>query len=336
MLKFSVKSVPAAEADGTAYQIPYGEIDSGRPGPCVLITAALHGTELNGTEAIRRFIPIARRNLQAGRCLLLPFANLRAIQKHQPHIDYERGKPGGRDRVNNINCTWPGDAAGSSAQRAAFALKTALVDQATHNIDLHSWNFTWAAAVLARTGYEPSLQLAEATGLRFAKHSVWMPEQKQRPAIPCILSNYFNDTGRAAICIEFSGQNVIVPGEVRSGVRALKNCLRRLKMLPGAMEKGDTPQVWINDARATDVSAPCAGLFLRAGIRPAAPVKKGALLGWIFNDATLRTRAVRAPVAGYLLSLGCLRVEAHDRGDHHAATHPYAAEGELLARILTP
>ncbi len=336
MNALKIKSIPAAESDGAEYKISYCEIDSGRPGPCVLITAALHGTELHGTGVIRRLMPMLRRRLERGRCLLLPFANLRAIQKHQPHIDYEIGRVYSRDRVNNINGTWPGDPAGTSAQRASFALKHALVDQATHNIDLHSWNHTWAAGVLARTGYGPSLQLAKASGIRFASHSAWMPERKRRPVTPCTLTSYFNDTGRAAICIEFSGQNILVSAEVRRGLRAVQNCLKLLKMLPGRPEQGDVPQVWTNDAQAIEVAAPSAGLFLRAGIRLAAPVKKGALLGWIYDSATLETRAVRAPAAGYLQRHGCLRIDPHNRGDHHAATHPYAGQGEIVARILAP
>ena len=335
MNALKIKYIPAAESDGLEYKIPYCEIDSGGSGPVVLITAALHGTELNGTEIIRRFIPIVRRRLMRGRCLLLPFANLRAIQKHQPHINYEIGRSYARDRANNINGTWPGSPSGTSAQRASFAIKKALVDQATHNIDLHSWNHTWATGVLARTGYDPSLQLAKASGIRFASHSEWMPERKRRPVTPCTLTSYFNDTGRAAICIEFSGQNIISPTEVRIGLRAARNCLKLLKMLPGKPERGDVPQVWTNDARSTEVVASCSGVFLRSGVRLAAPVKKGELLGRIYASETLATLAVRAPTAGYLQRIGCLRVDSHNRGDHHAATHPYAAKGETIARILT-
>ena len=117
MATLDLKRIPATLSDGTAYDISYWHIESGNPGPCVLVTAAIHGNEVNGTEAIRRFMPYAKEHLAKGSCLLVPFANPQAVSGCRPHIDFEFGKSHARDQANNANCTWPGNAEGSSGQR---------------------------------------------------------------------------------------------------------------------------------------------------------------------------------------------------------------------------
>ena len=88
MATVKVRSVTANLRDGKL-RIPYWDVDTGRGGPCLLVTAALHGNEVQGAEVIRRFRDIAVRDLASGRVLLVPFANLSAVRKRRPHITSE-------------------------------------------------------------------------------------------------------------------------------------------------------------------------------------------------------------------------------------------------------
>lgn len=79
-------------------KIPYWDIDSGVQGPCLLISAALHGNEVQGVEVIRRFRDLAATGLVRGRVLLLPFGNLPAVRNRRPHITSGPETPYGVER----------------------------------------------------------------------------------------------------------------------------------------------------------------------------------------------------------------------------------------------
>lgn len=338
MAVVKVRKLEVTQADGGSYQVPYWEITTGMEGSCVLVTAAFHGNELQGSEVLRRCQSLLAEQLTRGRCLLVPFANLCAIQQRQPHIDYELGRYYGSDCVNNANAVWPGKLDGSNAQRLGYALYHSVVAEATHNLDLHSWNRYWATTALARTDYQPSLQLARITALRFARHAVYLPEVKKRPVFPCTLTSLFNDTGRAAICIEFSGQYALYEREIARGVRAVKNYFRFLDMLPGALEGQDDVMVWLNDAEEAKITAPHSGLFCPAALATSDQVAQGDLLGTLLSDDDLRVTEIRAPMPGYLYQLGAVRgVGKTDTvADQQTTLHHYVSQGEILAVIYRP
>ncbi len=331
MTTVACRHLDVERADGSTYPLAYWEVDAGTEGPCVLVTAALHGSEVQGAEVLRRFVPEAEENLRRGRALLVPVANPLAVRARQPHIDFELGKSYGRDQVNNVNCTWPGKADGSNAQRLSHALYQALVSEATHLLDVHCWTEHWATTALARSGNEVSLRLAESVGVRFGRHGDWKPEVRQRPVFPCTLSSVFHDTGRAALAMELSGQYGFWAREVERGLRAVRNYFRFFELLPGEPDAGDEPFLWINDAEEVEVTAPHAGLFVGAGLRPSDAVEEGALLGHVLDLESLRTGEVRAPADGFLYQMGF----GHEGTDenHTAWRHPYVDAGEVVAKV---
>ena len=331
MTSHELKSVTAQRTDGSEYRVPYWDVRSETAGPCVLVTAALHGNELQGCEAIRRFLPELQEGMLRGRCLLVPMANPEAIRQHWPHIDFELGKSYSSDRMNNVNCTWPGNAEGTNAQRLSHALFEALVGEATHCIDLHTWNCFWAATALPRAGCPGSMQLAKATALRFIQAGQGPASDTKGPVTPTLLTSYFLGTGRPALAIEFSGQYGFSERQVGRGVRALRNCFRLLDMLPGAMEGMEEPQILLNEADMVEVPAPVSGLFVAEDYAPSDPIEQGARLGHVFCLDDLSTTDIVAPCSGFLYQFGA----AHPKTSEHTMmwTHPYSPEGEVIAKI---
>ena len=320
--------------DGTSYTIPYWRVDSGRPGPCVLVTSALHASELQGAEILRRVAPHLAQQLLCGSCLLVPFANPVAVQRRQPHIDFEHGRYYGADFVNNVNCTWPGDPAGSNAQRLSHALLNTVVSRASHLIDLHCWQHLRAATGLTRANREDCAALVNATGLPFARASEWRPEITERPVTPCTLSSYFNDTDRVGICIEFSGQYGFWEEQIELGERALLNAFRHLEMLPGEPARPLRPTIWLNESRELNVSALASGVFVPEPLSLGQCVGKGDLLGRILSLGDLGATDVSAPETGYLFRLGPM----HDVGFEQTRMfmHPHVDEGQELATLVEP
>ena len=194
----NLKFIEVSRNNGVGYRVPYWELDSGRPGPAVLVIGAMHGNEIQSPEIIRRFREIAMGKLIAGSCILIPFCNPVAVHGRHAHIDFEVGRYYGRDQINNLNCSWPGDPNGSDTQRLSYALFNTVVQKATHCIDLHCWQSMTATTVLPQHDNPGSMGMATATRLPFMKYNTDR-KTKPRPEYPCILTEYFNDSGRPAL-----------------------------------------------------------------------------------------------------------------------------------------
>ena len=343
MVKAKVKNVPVKIKNGLGIKIPYWDIDTGKKGPCFLITAALHGNEVHGSEVMRRFCPIAEKKIIRGRMVLLPFANPLALHNRRPHIISTLAHPKGKeiwdaekkvlrfDLKDNINCTWPGDPDGNEAQQITHVLFNKIVKHVTHCVDMHCWSrFTVTAALSSDD--EKVLEFARMSALP----AIYINRKEQGikgiPKLPCTLDMLLSGMGRLAFAMEFSGQYVLVEKEVQRGVRMLSNCSKYLGMFNGRPE-GMEETVIFKDGKSKEftVTAPVEGLFMENGLSTGDFVKKGSLLGTLFNDRTLKTIKVKAPASGYLYTYGHYRrfcdVDLADM-------HPYADKGDILATIV--
>ena len=88
-----------AIAEGTRWETGYTIIDSGDPGPCVLITAGIHGNEPAGCRAAEqvRHWPVGR-----GHVVLLPRCNVPGLRAGKRHL------PGVTGKLRNLNRNFPG------------------------------------------------------------------------------------------------------------------------------------------------------------------------------------------------------------------------------------
>ncbi len=326
MPEVQVKHALAVLTDGTEIPIPYWHVTSGSEGPIFLITCAQHGNEVNGAEAMRRFIRVAEANLLRGQVYGVPMANLPAVRKRRPHISSGPEKPYGDDEGHNMNRTWPGDPEGNDTERLSCAIHEACAKEATHCLDFHSWSRFSATGCIFRTDSEGSVEMARVSAIRFL-HPRPAPE---RMSTPCTLGALFNNSGRAAVTIELATQYTIVEREVRRGLHAALNIARWLQMLPGELEDLDEPQIDLEKAKVVTVTAPRSGLFVEAGWATGDFVEAGSRLGHILSDENLETVEVLAPVSGYLQTYGAHRADCDVA---LPAQHPYTNVGETVAAV---
>jgi uncharacterized protein len=345
MVEARVRYLPVKIKGRPGFKMAYWDIDSGKEGPCLLVTAALHGNEVQGSEVIRRFCPMAGKNIVKGRMLLVPFANPLALWNRRPHIASTLAMPKGKqveriingkkmmvpDSRKNINCTWPGKPGGNEAEQMSYILFKSIVQQATHNIDLHCWNRFWVTAALPRNEAN-RIEFAKAGALPFVIPRPYVPTDRQGIKNPCTLTTLFNDTGRMAFAVEFSGQYAVIEKEVKRGVRMLSNCSKYLGMFRGKLE-GLEERAVLKDEKKPEVVvvSPGGGLFVENGLSTGDFVKKGSFLGTLFDDRTLKTVGIKAPADGYLYAYG--RHSSSCDGDL-AGMHPYAEKGDTLAIIV--
>jgi predicted deacylase len=330
MATLEVREVRADTTDFGAVHIPYWQIESGVGGPCLLVTCAQHSNEVQGSEAMRRFVPMAARELRKGRISIVPFCNKPALWKRRPHISSTPERPYGDDAGHNMNRTWPGRPEGNDTERLSAAIYGALGEQATHNVDIHCWERFTAPASLPRKDRPLSIELARVCALPFA--SLW--DGWAAPEQPSTIDTLFNDTGRSSLTFELSGQYALYEREVCWGLRAVLNVVKFLGMIDGAMEEPEQPIVWLHDTDQVRVTAPANGLFARAdGLATASRVEEGQVLGTLLSDDDLSVTEIRAPTGGYLYSYDCSRANSDVS---LTAQHPYASRGDRLAVIARP
>ena len=99
-----------------------------KPGPTVLITAGIHGDEVNGVEIVRQIIAKGINKPRKGTIICIPVINIFGF------IHMDREFPDGRD----LNRVFPGSSKGSLASRVAHKLVNEIVPFADLILDYHT------------------------------------------------------------------------------------------------------------------------------------------------------------------------------------------------------
>lgn len=99
-----------------------------RPGPCVFVSAAIHGDEINGIAIIQRLAQALDPAAMAGTLILAPAVNIFGL------VNNSRYLPDRRD----LNRSFPGGPRGSMAAQLANAFLEHVIAKCTLGIDLHT------------------------------------------------------------------------------------------------------------------------------------------------------------------------------------------------------
>jgi predicted deacylase len=142
-------------------EIPFGLVESAEPGPCLLVTAGVHGSEYCSIETALRLMRTKPEEIR-GTLLVLPILNVQGFRKRSIYVMPEDGK--------NLNRVFPGDADGTTSQRLAHWLVTSVYPLADAYLDLHGGDLDEALApfTIFPNGCERSKALARAFGIPVA------------------------------------------------------------------------------------------------------------------------------------------------------------------------
>lgn len=199
----------------TPITLPVEVIHGRRDGPCVFVSAALHGDELNGIEIIRRLLTLPNLEKLRGTLIAIPMVNAFGLIGHSRYL------PDGRD----LNRSFPGSARGSLAAQLADLFVREIVDQATHGIDLHTGavnrpNLPQVRAHLA----DPEVKrLAKAFGAPVMINSPPRPGSLRETALARKIPILLYEAGEALRFDETA---------IRGGLDGILRVLNSLKMLP--------------------------------------------------------------------------------------------------------
>lgn len=116
--------------DGTTIHVPHTIISGLKPGPLLLVTAGIHNAEFVGIQAAIELSSEIDHESLSGTLVIVPLANPSGFENRTMSMVYEDGK--------NLNRVFPGDEAGTTADRLAHMLFNAFIRHADAYIDLHS------------------------------------------------------------------------------------------------------------------------------------------------------------------------------------------------------
>tara|TARA_R110002072_G_scaffold226960_2_gene383851 strand:+ start:4909 stop:5871 length:963 start_codon:yes stop_codon:yes gene_type:complete len=271
----------------TKIEVPVIISRAKKEGPCVLISAGIHGNEVNGIEIVRQLVANKYNVPDAGMTICVPVLNVFGF------IIKTREFPDGRD----LNRFFPGSKSGTLASKFAHVFMTELVTFADYCIDFHTGGgdrFNYSQVRISKED-EETLNLAKVFGAKFVKLS-------------SIREKSYRDTatklGKKVLLFE-GGKSLDLDREVTSC--GLTGALKVLDYLDiKAMPKDFVPfeekteQVLFDKSKW--VRASYSGMY-RSIVRNGSEIKKGDIIGTITDPFGFFERKVKAPVDGYIICL---------------------------------
>jgi len=122
-------SIPVSrQLTGLSASLALQVLHGARPGPCVFVSAAIHGDEINGIAIVQRLAEALDPAAMAGTLMLAPAVNIYGLVNHARYL------PDRRD----LNRSFPGSARGSLAAQLAHTFLEHVIARCSLGIDLHT------------------------------------------------------------------------------------------------------------------------------------------------------------------------------------------------------
>lgn len=266
-----------------------------KPGPCLFVTAALHGDEINGTEVVRRLVRSSRLRRIRGTLLAVPVVNVYGFLQQTRYL------PDRRD----LNRCFPGSERGSLAARLAYVLSQEVINRADAGIDLHTGS-------LHRSNL-PQIRgvLSDPTTMRLAS-AFGAPVMLDSPLREGSLRAVGAET-RTPILVYEAGQALRFDElAIRAGLGGVVNVMRALEMLPPPKATKRPPRPTFTANGSAWVRAPESGVT-RNMTRLGAHVRAGQVLAVISDPLGEEELEVTAPREGIVI--GVLQLPLVHEGD---------------------
>ncbi len=269
---------------GTPLDVPIIIQRSKKTGPTILLTAGIHGNEVNGVEIVRQLINKKYNVPERGTIICIPVVNVFGF------INQERKFPDGRD----LNRVFPGTKTGPLASRYAYAIMNEIVPHIDYCIDFHTGGdhrFNYSQTRIDSTDKE-TLSLAIIFGTKFILNSA-IREKSFRKSV--------TDLGKKVLLFE-GGKSLDLDRIVTK--RAIEGTLKVLHHLGFRSDTEEiasilnikqfliTKSVWLR--------APKSGMYRGFQVLGTF-VEKGEILGTVSDPFGATEKAIKAPFAGYII-----------------------------------
>lgn len=283
----------------TPLNMPVEVIHGRLTGPILMVSAAIHGDELNGVEIIRRMRSFRSLNRLRGTLVLVPVVNLFGF------IHQSRYLPDRRD----LNRCFPGSTTGSIASRIAHIFFDTIVSRCTHIIDLHT-------AAINRDNLPQVRAALDEPGVSELAHGFSIPVIINSGLIDNSLRSEAGKLGIPVITYEAGEALRLHERSIVTGVRGIVSAMRALQMLPSKRIQTVRAEPYIANSSSW-FRASMDGMF-RPLVQLGARVKKGDTLGVISAPFSSEETVLNAKSDGIVICV---------------SKFPLVNEGEALFHI---
>lgn len=254
-----------------------------RKGPCLVVSAALHGDEINGVEVIRRLLKLPLLKSLRGTLIAVPIVNVHGF------LHLSRYLPDRRD----LNRNFPGSERGSIAARLAHQYCKEVLSKADVGIDLHTAAVHRANLPQVRgdLANDRVRELAEAFGVPLLVNSNLVPGSLREYAFQQGIPMLLYEAGEALRFEEVS---------IRAGLRGVLRVMAELKMLPKSKTPKRPKKQPLVASDSSWLRAPNSGI-LRTNTALGDYVKKGEGLGFVADPFGESETELEAPFTGVII-----------------------------------
>ena len=288
---------------GQPWLVPVVVVKGAQPGPRLMITAGIHGDELNGIAVLHRLAAGIDPAKLAGTLTLVPGLNppglLQSTRQWTP--DWSRSAP-------NLNRELPGKEGGNGIADYAGRLWSRLIrPNADSAVDLHTQSRGTAYMMYAFASTPRTRRMAELVAPDIIKM-----DKGDKGTV----ENTLTDDGVPAITLELGRPEMFDDIMIARAESGLINLMRELKMLPGKVNPAPANLFVANDIVAARATRPgWARLLLPLG----SAVKKDQPIAEVRDAFGMVLETVMAPNAGRINMI---------------TTDPRVAQGDTIARIV--
>jgi len=300
----------ATTAVGQPQLVPVTVYKASQDGPKAMVTAGVHGDELNGILAAQQLTRELKGQIIHGSLVVIPAINLSGINGNTR--DFVATDPDASPA--NLNRFFPGKAEGDGANRFLYKLwNNLLKDNADFTIDLHTQTrgATYPLYVFADFRLQPALDMARLMGPDCILND---------PGDDGVLETVWNQHGVPCITVEVGTGKLTEPQYIQRAVEGMKNILiNRLMIKANPLPLSQQAQC-IEGHSVSSVRAQQGGFSL-AHVELLQQVTKGELIATqydLFGDVLME---YYAPESGTVLSV-------HSESLREA--------GSLLVRLIHP
>ena len=266
----------------SSVNMPVHVVHGRKPGPVLLVSAAIHGDELTGVEIVRRLLAYKFIDRIRGTLIAIPVVNVFGF------VSKSRYLPDRRD----LNRSFPGSETGSIASRLANVLMKQIIPHCTHIIDLHSGAVDREnlPQIRAKLSGEPEIEaMARAFGVPVILDANLLEGSFRATAHSLKIPMLVYEAGEALRFNEVA---------IRAGVKGVLNVMASIDMRLTKKNRRLPVTMIANTSRW--VRAPQSGI-LRSVVAIGAKVEVGDTLAFVNDPLGENNKEISSPMAGIII-----------------------------------
>ncbi len=271
-------------------------------GPTVLLTAGLHGDEINGIEIVRQLIVQRINKPKIGTIICIPVINVFGF------VNQTREFPDKRD----LNRVFPGSKTGSLASRFAYYLLKEIIPHVDYAIDFHAGGASrFNAAQVRIVPDNPELKaLADVFHAPFGLYS---------KNINGSFRNSCDKLGVKMLLFE-GGKSIDINEDItQQGVEGAKRVLHHFGMLNSRKKTIPAENKTIYIEKSSWIRAKYSGMF-HGYTQIGSFVEKGSTLATISDPYGKIEHKVKSPNSGYIINVNDAPIVYQGDAIYHIST----------------